>query len=90
PEYWYLPVGGGYVPAYRLFTGKQLHIVPGNQPMATAGQAMAVAREYVRQRLNSPVQACTVEPEAELDEIERWRRKKADEAAAEKAKVFGS
>lgn len=89
PEYSFVPTRGGYRPAYRLFVGKPLHMVPGSEPLPTAGQAVAAAMDYVRERINSKIEAEQIEVEAELSEFDAWKRRKADQERAERHRVFG-
>ncbi len=89
PEYTFVPVGSGYRPAYRLFVGKPLHMVPNTAPLPTVSQAVSAAMEYVRSHINSKIESEQISFETELSEFEAWKKKKAANEAAERRRVFG-
>lgn len=90
PEYSFVPVPGGYKPAYRLFVDKPLHIVPGSVAVASTVQATALAKEYVRERLNPPIRSeVMVDIQDELG-VDQWRREKAQQAIEEQQSVLGA
>lgn len=90
PEYTFVPIGGGYRPAYRLFVGKPLVMVPGAEPLPTATQAVNAAKEYVREKLNPPIRAEQVEVVQDVLGVDAWHRERAGQAARDQQEAFGS
>lgn len=89
PEYTFSPKGGSYLPAYRLFAGQKLRLVPGVEPQPSVVEAVKVAKEYVRARLNPPIRSEQIaDPIA--DEVAAWRLKQAQERAAEQEAALGA
>lgn len=90
PEYTFLPIDDRYRPAYRLFVGSTLHMVPGVEPQDSATKAVAVAKAYVRAKLNPPIRSEQFEAETDVLGLDEWRLKKAGQAAEEAQATLGS
>lgn len=74
PEASSMPYGGGYLPLYRWYIGEPFKQLPGGRkPLPTAAEARKAAREYM----------------AAPAIITAWRKEKAEDAATERARVFG-
>lgn len=89
PEYTFSPKGGSYLPAYRLFAGQKLRLVPGVEPQASVVDAVKVAKEYVRARLNTPIRSEQIAGPVS-DEVAAWHLRKAEQRAAEQEAALGA
>lgn len=89
PKASYMPWRGEYRPTYRWFSEANWTLVPGGKSYRTAMQAIDAAEEYLAGILNTRIESEQIAQETELSEIEKWRVKRAEQAAAEKLKVFG-
>ena len=89
PEAHYTPWHGAYLATYKFFRECGWTRVPGDIPYPTAGRAIAAGKAYLADVMNSKESAALIVDEQELSEIEKWRRDKANEAEAEKRRVFG-
>jgi len=93
PDYNALPVGGRYRPIYKLFAEENWRqVFKDKRPVLceSASEAIRVAKERVKEILNSRIRVEHVEEvEADILGIEEWRKQKEESAAAEKARVFG-
>jgi hypothetical protein len=96
PEYSQMPVGSRYRPLFRLFADEAWKFVrKDGKPIEcdTAGQAVEAAKECVKLILNPPIRAekLTCDPEPAIDlGIDEWRQRREQEAAEERARLFGS
>lgn len=90
PEYTFVPVGSGYRPAYRLFVGKPLHMVPGSTPCASPMQAVRAAKEYVRIKLNPEIRAEQAPSNHDPLGIAHWHDERAGRAANDQVQAFGA
>lgn len=93
PDYNVLPVGSMYRPLYRLFAEESWRqVFRDKKPVncATAGEALRVAKERVKEILNTRIRVEHA-PEIEQDVlgIEEWRKQREEAAATEIVKVFG-
>ncbi len=92
PEWSQMPDGNRYRPLYRLFAGAAWRQVWKDKlPVLcdSATEAVTVARNHVREMLNSRMRADRCAIEADVLGIEEWRQRKAGEAEAERRRVFG-
>lgn len=90
PEYHAQPHGRKFKAAFKLFEGTDWHVVPNSEPFDTAREAIEVAKEHVKQALNSRIRASKDEQElADSLGVEEWHRKKAAEAVLGAESVFG-
>lgn len=89
PQYIAEETENGWRAYVRRFDGEKPIPVPkAPRLFATADEARAAAREYLRPHLNPPITAAEIPLEQELSEVEKWRREKAEQAEAERKAVF--
>ena len=93
PEWGQMPDGVMYRPIFKLFAGDDWKMVLVNkQPVkcATAGQAIAAAKEHVESILNPKIRSEQIEMiDADVLGIEEWRQRREQEASEERERVFG-
>lgn len=90
PDYTYLPIGSLYRPAYRLFVGQPLHLVPNVEPCTTASAAVKAAKAYVRERLNPPIRAQHAEIVSDVLGVDAWHQERAEQRARDQEQVLGA
>jgi hypothetical protein len=92
PDYRAVPTKNGWRPSIKRFVGEREKLVPypdGPRYFETEAEAKAAAMEYMRAILNTDIEAEQVAAEIELTEMQKWKMSKAEQAAAERLKVFG-
>lgn len=90
PEYTYLPIGALYRPAYRLFVGQPLHLVPSVEPCVTVSAAINAAKDYVREKLNPPIRVEHAEMVADVLGVDAWHQERAERRARDQEQVLGA
>lgn len=90
PEYHYLPVAGGYRPAYRLFAGKPFRLVPDSLPLPTVSQAIAAAKEYVKGKLNPEIRCEKAAEGVDPLGVAEWHEQRAARAAHDQEAALGA
>jgi hypothetical protein len=96
PEHMAISCRGGFRAAFRLFSGAPVRYVSKDgQPLVypTEGEAKAAARECLARVLNPPIRAEKIEPPAPdplESEYKEFLTRREQEAAEERARVFGS
>lgn len=88
PDYWFLPVPGGYRASYRLFADHPFRLIPGAEKFATAGQAIEAAKAYVRERLNPKIRGEVTEARDVLG-LTQWHVDRAAREAQSQEAVLG-
>lgn len=90
PEYTSVPTGSGYRPAYRLFVGAPLRLVPNAGIETSSVKATAAAKAYVRRKLNPDIRASQESESPDPLGISGWLEDRAGEADRRQEQAFGA
>ena len=85
-----IPMGGDrYRPVYRWHREDDFKFVPGSQAMRGRTAARRAGEDYLVSGLNKQLGG-PVEPDGDVLGIEDWKQRKAEDATAERDRVFGT
>lgn len=87
-----VPTDKGYRPSFVRFEGERERLVPyagGPRYFPTREAAEDAAADYLRPQLNPPVVGMQISIEAEMTEYDLWKQEKAQQAEAERLRIFG-
>lgn len=90
PEYTMVPAGALYRPAYRLFVGQPLHLVPGVEPCVSVSAAVNAAKAYVREKLNPPIRVQHADIVTDVLGVDAWHQERAEQRARDQEQVLGA
>lgn len=78
-----------FKPIFRWWREDDFRFVPGSKATPSRTAARTAAEDYLAAGLNKQLGG-PVEPEADILGIDDWRQRKAETAATERERVFGS